>query len=101
MDWTVVSLNWKFPYGKGDLSDEPRAESVKSEFKFCLKVLARCVSCENLKIRFFITQTDIYSRREDLLRQRSEWVTVHAAGSIFFLPVLSFSLMTFDGVPFP
>lgn len=36
MDCTVVSLNWKFPYGSGDLSEEPRAESVKSEFKFCL-----------------------------------------------------------------
>lgn len=37
MDWTVVSLSWKFPYGSGDLSDEPRAESVKSEFRFCLE----------------------------------------------------------------
>lgn len=37
MDCTVVSLSWKFPYGSGDLSEEPRAESVKSEFKFWLK----------------------------------------------------------------
>lgn len=34
----MVSRSWKFPYGSGDLSDEPSAESVKSEFRFCLQV---------------------------------------------------------------
>lgn len=33
----MVSRSWKFPYGSGDLSDDPRAESVKSEFRFCLR----------------------------------------------------------------
>lgn len=37
MDCTVVSLSWKFPYGNGDLSEDPRAESVKSEFRFWLR----------------------------------------------------------------
>lgn len=37
MDCTVVSLSWKFPYGKGLLSVLPKALSVKSEFRFCLK----------------------------------------------------------------
>lgn len=50
MDWTVVSRNWKFPYGKGDLSDEPRAESVKSEFKFCLKHKIRALLHEHEQI---------------------------------------------------
>lgn len=37
MDCTVVSLSWKFPYGRGLLSVLPNALSVKSEFRFCLK----------------------------------------------------------------
>lgn len=36
----------------------------------------------------------------NLLTLQLEWVTVHAAKSIFSLRGLSFSLMTFDGVPF-
>ena len=35
MDCMVDSRSWKFPYGRGDLSLLPRAESVKSLFKFC------------------------------------------------------------------
>ena len=30
----VCSLKWKFPYGRGDFSVLPSAESVKSEFRF-------------------------------------------------------------------
>ena len=34
MDCMVDSRSWKFPYGSGDLSLLPSAESVKSLFRF-------------------------------------------------------------------
>lgn len=45
----MVSRSWKFPYGSGDLSDDPRAESVKSEFRFCLREIPSRQSARQAK----------------------------------------------------
>lgn len=46
IDCTVVSLSWKLPYGRGDLSDDPSAESVKSELRFCRYIDQACKSSD-------------------------------------------------------
>ena len=62
----VDSLSWKFPYGRGDFSALPRAESVKSlEVRVVRVVLHMFIQCY---LRFYSTGMTLWILCKDNLK---------------------------------